>query len=258
MVAGIAIAGIVVAGGAGRRMGGVDKAVLAVAGVTLLDRVLAAARPVCDRLVVVGPSRPTAVAGVTFVVEDHPGGGPAPAVLAGVAAAGDCEVAVVLAGDLPVLRPSDLARLVDALLARPDADAAASAEERGLNPLLAAYRVPALLARAAGAGLGPGSPASRLLPPAPVAVDLGPAAFNVNRPEDLAAAEALLRSLPPAGEGEGEPGEGAGQAGDRAPVEQLEDAPGRRGVGDEDVGQAEPGSDQDGPTRPGQDAAHPE
>ncbi|MDQ2826873.1 MAG: nucleotidyltransferase family protein, partial [Actinomycetota bacterium] len=45
-------------------MGGVDKASLPVGGVPLLDRVLAAARPVCDRLVVVGPARPTTVPGV--------------------------------------------------------------------------------------------------------------------------------------------------------------------------------------------------
>ena len=61
------VAGIILAGGAGRRMGGVDKAALVVGGVTLLDRVLTAARPVCDWLVVVGPARPTGVAGVTFV-----------------------------------------------------------------------------------------------------------------------------------------------------------------------------------------------
>ncbi|MDQ4090592.1 MAG: nucleotidyltransferase family protein, partial [Actinomycetota bacterium] len=85
------IAGIVLAGGAGRRMGGVDKAALVVGGVPLLDRVLGAARPVCDRLVVVGPERPTEVAGVTFVREDPPGGGPVPGVAAGLAAVPDAE-----------------------------------------------------------------------------------------------------------------------------------------------------------------------
>jgi molybdenum cofactor guanylyltransferase len=54
------VAGIVLAGGAGRRMGGLDKALVRVGGVALLDRVLAAARPVCDRLVVVGPAPPPA------------------------------------------------------------------------------------------------------------------------------------------------------------------------------------------------------
>lgn len=170
-------------------MGGVDKAALVVGGVTLLDRVLAAARPVCDRLVVVGPVRPTPVDEVAFVVEDVPGGGPVPAVAAGLAALGDVEVVVVLAVDLPLLRADDVQRLV-AALDDPGFDAAAASDEGGPNPLLAAYRAAALLAPADP--LGPGSPARRLLPARTAPVDLGPAVLNVNSPADLAAAEALL------------------------------------------------------------------
>ena len=69
-------------------MGGRDKLVLDVGGHGLLDRVLSAARPLCDPLVVVGPARPTRVSAVRFLQEDHPGGGPVPAVFAGLAAAG--------------------------------------------------------------------------------------------------------------------------------------------------------------------------
>lgn len=181
------VAGIVLAGGAGRRMGGLDKAALQVGGISLLDRVLGAAGPVCDRLLVVGPAREVAVAGVAFVSEAVPGGGPVPAVLAGVAACPECDVALVLAVDLPLLGSTDLARLLAAL---DSAEAAASDEPKGPNPLLAAYRVPELVQRAAD--LGPGSPAARLLPVSPALVDLGPAALNVNRPEDLVAAEAQL------------------------------------------------------------------
>jgi len=160
-------------------MGGVDKAALTVGGTTLLDRVLAAVRPVCDRLVVVGPERPVAVDGVRFVREAEPGGGPVPAVLAGVDACAECDVVLVVAVDLPLLDTPHLALLLAAL---GRVEAAASSEAKGPNPLLAAYRVPALLLRAAG--LGPGSPAGRLLPPAPALVDLGRAALNVNRPAD--------------------------------------------------------------------------
>jgi molybdopterin-guanine dinucleotide biosynthesis protein A len=145
------VAGIVLAGGAGRRMGGLDKALVRVGGVALLDRVLAAARPVCDRLVVVGPARPTTVTGVTFVQEAEPGGGPAPAVAAGLAAVPDAEIVLVLAADLPLLEPHHLRTLLAALAA--------------------------------------GARAAALLPPDVIAVDLGRATFNVNRPEDLAAAE---------------------------------------------------------------------
>lgn len=186
------LAGVVLAGGAGRRMGGADKAALAVGGVTLLDRVLAAARGVCDRLVVVGPSRPTGVPGVEFVTEDRPGGGPVPAVLAGVRAAGPgCDVVLVMAADLPLLTSGDLRRLV-AALDGPAVEAAASDEVGGPNALLAAYRVPELVSRADGSNLAAGAPARRLLPDSPALVDLGPATLNVNRPEDLAAAEILV------------------------------------------------------------------
>jgi len=172
-------------------MGGVDKAALRVGGVTLLDRVLGAARPVCDRLVVVGPVRPTEVPGVAFVTEGTPGGGPVPAVLAGVDASPGCDVVLVLATDLPLLTAGHLRRLV-AILDQADVDAASATETGGPNPLLAAYRVSALRARAARLGLGPWEAAARLLPASPVTVDLGAATLNVNRPEDLAAAELLV------------------------------------------------------------------
>src|SRR2546423_14001799 len=107
-------AAIVLAGGAGRRMGGADKAALDVGGTTMLDRVLGAARPLCDEVVVVGPSRPTVVEGVRFVQEDHPGGGPVPGVVAGLAATTGDPV-FVLAVDLPLLTAPDLQQLLDAL-----------------------------------------------------------------------------------------------------------------------------------------------
>lgn len=183
------VGGLVLAGGAARRMGGADKALLEIEGVTLLDRVLGAARPVCDRLVVVGPVRPTSVAGVEFVVEGEPGGGPAAAVATGLDSLPDCDVVVVLAVDLPLLTTTHVSALL-AALDRAGADAAAAGDGKGPNPLLAAYRAPALARHAAA--LSPGDPARGLLPPATVTVDLGPATLNVNRPQDFAAAAELL------------------------------------------------------------------
>ncbi|HEX2048242.1 MAG TPA: NTP transferase domain-containing protein [Acidimicrobiales bacterium] len=174
------VAGVVLAGGAGRRLGGVDKALLRVGGVTLLDRVLSAARPVCDSLVVVGPSRPV---DVRFVREPEPGGGPVPAVRAGLAALPGSDIVLVLAADLPFLG-SDHLRL---LLAHVEA---AAADRGGPNPLLAAYRRAALAARLEH--LGAGDPAGKLLPAGVATVDLGPATLNVNRPEDVEAAELLV------------------------------------------------------------------
>jgi molybdopterin-guanine dinucleotide biosynthesis protein A len=176
-------AAIVLAGGAGRRLGGVDKAALDVAGVTMLDRVLGAARPLCAELVVVGPERTTGVKGVRFVQEDEPGGGPVPAVVAGLAATVGDPVLVV-AVDLPLLSSAAIQRLFDAVTGH----AAAGADHDGApNPLLAVYRRAALSFE----GLGGGSRADQLLPEDTVVVDLGAAAHNVNTAEDLRVARAL-------------------------------------------------------------------
>ena len=178
-------------------MGGIDKLALEAGGSTLLDRVLSAARPLCGRLMVVGPARATSVSGTTFVREHPPGGGPVPAVMAGLEAIGDAESTLVLAGDLPMVTTKSLARLLDALHRDPACQAAAALDERGAaNPLLAAYRCGVLRA-AAGRGLLQGGRAALLLPEALATVDLGGhATLNVNRPSDLRRAEGLLaRSL---------------------------------------------------------------
>jgi len=89
---------IVLAGGSGRRLGGVDKAALVVGGKSLLDRVLAAVdeSPV---VVVVGPPRLTARP-VLFTSEQPAGGGPAAALAAGLPMVSG-DFAAVLAADLP-------------------------------------------------------------------------------------------------------------------------------------------------------------
>lgn len=94
--------GVVLAGGAGTRLGGVSKPDLDVAGVRLLDRVLAAVAG-CRRIVVVAPYSVAVPAGVLRTLEDPPGGGPVAGIAAGVEALPDaCDGAVlVLACDLP-------------------------------------------------------------------------------------------------------------------------------------------------------------
>ena len=123
---------VVLAGGAGRRLGGADKAAVVVGGSSMLDRVLAAVRPLADALVVVGPSRETAVAGVRFVEEDAPGGGPVPAVAAGLEAfaPADDDAVVLLAVDQPLLTTA----AVEQLLAR--LGAADRPPAAGRDPLL--------------------------------------------------------------------------------------------------------------------------
>lgn len=191
-------AAVILAGGRARRMGGTDKLALAVGDRSLLDRVLGAAQARCRPLVVVGPRRPTAVDGVSFVREEPPGGGPVPAVAAGLDAVGPAAVVVVLAGDLALLAMTDVGRLVDGLT-DPAVEAVAALDHRGRpNPLLAAYRTPSL--RVALAALGArsgGVRAAALLPSSIVTVDLGGVATtNVNDAGDLERARAAHARSP--------------------------------------------------------------
>ncbi|MFI5803430.1 DUF6457 domain-containing protein [Streptomyces sp. NPDC051561] len=103
---------VVLAGGAGRRLGGADKAAVPVGGRTLLDRVLTA----CDgagTTVIVGGHRATARP-VTWAREEPPGGGPLAALEAGVRKT-RAELVVVLSVDLPFVDRATVAALVRAL-----------------------------------------------------------------------------------------------------------------------------------------------
>lgn len=101
---------VILAGGAGTRMGGVDKPGLEVAGRTLLERVAAAARALSPRglTIVVGPERDSPRA--LYVREDPPGAGPVPALRAGLEHVVSDRFAL-LAADLPHLAAEHLALL---------------------------------------------------------------------------------------------------------------------------------------------------
>ena len=138
-------AAIVIAGGRGTRMGGIDKPGLALAGATLRERVLAAAQ----------------AAGLAPVIHVGPeaGDGPAAALDTGLAQVSSPEV-VVLAGDL--VRP-DL--VVAALLAEPAGrDGTVLVDPDGRAQWLAArYRVAALRAAIAALSDGPRGAALRAI-----------------------------------------------------------------------------------------------
>jgi molybdopterin-guanine dinucleotide biosynthesis protein A len=113
--------GVVLAGGLARRMGGGDKARVRVGGGTILERVLASLRPQCARIIINANGDPARFAdsGLTVVADDVPGfAGPLAGILAGLdwAAAQMPEVADIVSvpGDCPFL-PGDLvARLAAA------------------------------------------------------------------------------------------------------------------------------------------------
>lgn len=156
---------IVLAGGEGRRLGGLSKPDVVVAGRSMLDRVLDAVSG-ARAVVVVGPDH-LARPGVPTVLEDPPLGGPVAGVDAGLRAlgAGDLPV-VLLACDAPLAGPA-VPELLAAVTGAPDADGAVLVASDGhRQPLVAAYRraslVGALAAVAADGGVH-GASMKRLL-----------------------------------------------------------------------------------------------
>ncbi|MCI0689454.1 MAG: NTP transferase domain-containing protein [Sporichthyaceae bacterium] len=164
---------IVLAGGAGRRLGGLDKSGLEVGGRTLLDRAVAACGA-ARRVVVVGPDRPTSRP-VRWAREQPVGGGPVAATAAGLAQTGT-DVVVLLAVDTPFVTAATLDRLVAAVAEEsvveptgpsrtgpgPDGAILVGADGRD-QPLVAAYRRAALIERLAELGDPAGIAVSRLV-----------------------------------------------------------------------------------------------
>ncbi|MEU8201334.1 molybdenum cofactor guanylyltransferase [Streptosporangium sp. NPDC049046] len=101
----------ILAGGLARRLGGRDKPGLRVSGRPLVESV-AAAVPGAGRLIVVGPPRP-GLPHAIFRREDPPGGGPVPALRAGLAEV-NAPWVVLLAADLPFLTGEHVRMLLDA------------------------------------------------------------------------------------------------------------------------------------------------
>ncbi len=134
------IAGVILAGGLARRMGGGDKALLQLGGETLLARVIAQLKPQVGEMVLNANGDPGRFAefGLPVVADTVAGfAGPLAGVLAGMrwaAARGHTHV-VSAAGDTPFF-PADLvARLAEAEQAsgQPIAMAVTNDPERGLS-----------------------------------------------------------------------------------------------------------------------------
>ncbi|MEV8514317.1 NTP transferase domain-containing protein [Dactylosporangium sp. NPDC051484] len=125
------LAAVILAGGRARRLGGRDKPMVAVGGVPMLHRVLAAVTEVgAAPRVVVGPGREGLPGDVRVVREEPAGGGPVAAAAAGLAELGALvrpvpprgdravvpRLVALLAADLPLLTGKSiemLARAVD-------------------------------------------------------------------------------------------------------------------------------------------------
>ena len=110
--------GLVLAGGLARRMGGGDKALLRIGGVSILDRVLERLGPQCSEIILNanGDPRRFASTRLPVVADDVPGfAGPLAGILAGLdwAAAHAPEIAWIgsVPGDCPFLPRDLIARL---------------------------------------------------------------------------------------------------------------------------------------------------
>lgn len=138
---------VVLAGGRGVRLGGVDKPAVRVAERSLLGSVVSAAAGAGARLVVVvGPARrelATELGESRVVREQPPGGGPVPALRRGLAEVTSPWVAV-LAADLPFLRAGHLLSLL-AAARKADLPGAVMADDTG-HPqwLVGCWRTPVL------------------------------------------------------------------------------------------------------------------
>ncbi|MEU0885964.1 molybdenum cofactor guanylyltransferase [Lentzea sp. NPDC005914] len=100
-------AAIILTGGRGERLGGVDKAALSYRDATLLDHVLSVVDDASE-IVVVGPEK--AVPDIIWAREDPPGGGPLAGLAAGLAHV-TADWVAVLAVDQPGITKDTIARL---------------------------------------------------------------------------------------------------------------------------------------------------
>ncbi|MGH8972667.1 MAG: molybdenum cofactor guanylyltransferase [Acidimicrobiia bacterium] len=144
--AGPAVAGLLLTGGASRRMG-TDKALVEIDGRRLAERAASVLASVCDPVLEVGPG----VSGLGAVQEDPPGQGPLAALGAGaaeLARRGYAGPVVVLAVDMPLVGTA----LVSLLAGRPGPATAVPVADGQPQPLCARYgpealaEVPVLLA----------------------------------------------------------------------------------------------------------------
>jgi molybdopterin-guanine dinucleotide biosynthesis protein A len=130
------VTGILLAGGRSSRMG-VDKALIDLAGESVMSRILRQLNPCCNDVYIVG-DRPDRFIGLSACVvpDDRPGLGVIGGIATGLRMAG-AGIVVCVACDMPFV-DADLIRLLIASVG--SADGAIVQTPRGYEPLCAAYR----------------------------------------------------------------------------------------------------------------------
>ena len=189
---------VVLAGAHSARLAGADKAMVEVAGQTLLDRVVAGLGA-AERVVVVGPQRAltTPSRAVLWREEQPPGGGPVAAFAAGLAATRASTVLLV-AVDLPFIAGA-LVSLLGALEADAAADLAMLTDRTGRpNFLATAWRRSSALERFYRLGAPGGLPMRRLLDGLEVVhvADLGGWGVDCDTSDSIESARRLAAERP--------------------------------------------------------------
>jgi molybdopterin-guanine dinucleotide biosynthesis protein A len=130
--------GVVLAGGASRRMGH-DKAALTIGGQPLLARVVERLGSVLPSVMVVGPERlQPLVPGIQVVADRWPGVGPLGGLLTALRTA-DVAFFLVVACDMPFVAPPLVRALLKAMWEDPSTDTVVPRTSRGIEPLHAVY-----------------------------------------------------------------------------------------------------------------------
>lgn len=193
--------GVILAGGLGRRLGGGPKALAMVAGVSLLDRAIAAARAVCDEVVIAAPSGfELPVPAERRANDVRNGEGPLAGLVAGLAARPHSR-ALALAVDFPLLESA----LLECLLERLAGAMAVVPAPGGVpQPLAAAYASGAGAVLEARFAAGERSVTRAVMALDPVILDDDALArlpggagqfLNVNTPADRLEAERRIAAL---------------------------------------------------------------
>ena len=129
------ISGIVLAGGRSTRMGQ-DKASLPFGDETMLGRLIRIAGSVAEDVLVVARPDQSVPAGVRVVFDPVADLGPLAGIAAGLSASAS-ELNIIVACDMPLVRPEVLRRLVER---RGDADICLAVVDGRASPLCAVYR----------------------------------------------------------------------------------------------------------------------
>ena len=197
------ICGLLLAGGQSRRMGGGDKCLMELGGQTLLRRLIATAAPQVGPLVLNTNSDPALFRDYGLpiapdVVDGY--AGPLAGVLTGLewaaANAPYCDWVASFASDAP-FAPTDLVSRMRTAIEREDSDMACASSAGRDHPVFALWPV-RLAAELRAAVVTEGVrkvdtwTARYTLARAEFGTADGDPFFNINRPEDLAAAEVLL------------------------------------------------------------------